>query len=119
VQAEEISTKPGFHQLNQYKNPANPDAHYRTTGPEIWRQTEGTVTHYVSGLGTCGSITGTGRFLKEKNPKIQVLGVAPGEGHDIPGVRSKRQLLLTDFYKPEEYDGTEHIDNQEAYQLCA
>lgn len=119
VKAEEMSKQPGFHQLNQYKNPANPEAHYRTTGPEIWRQTGGSVTHYVSGLGTCGSITGTGRFLKEKNPKVKVLGVAPGEGHDIPGVRSKRQLLLTDFYKPEEYDGTEHIDNQEAYRLCA
>ncbi len=119
VQAEEIGKRPGHLQLNQYKNPANPQTHYLTTGPEIWRQTEGTITHYVAGLGTCGSITGTGRFLKEKNPEVKVMGVDPAEGHDIPGVRSKRQLLLTDFYKPDEYDGVEHIDNQEAYRLCA
>ena len=73
--------------LNQYANEANPDAHYKTTGPEIWRQTEGGVTHFVSGLGTCGTITGTGRYLKEQDAAVQVLGVHPQEGHDIPGVR--------------------------------
>ncbi|MCP4447042.1 MAG: pyridoxal-phosphate dependent enzyme [Myxococcales bacterium] len=119
VRASEIATKPGYHQLNQYQNQANPDAHYRTTGPEIWKQTGGKVTHYVCGLGTCGTITGTGRYLKEKNPEIKVLGVDPAEGHDIPGVRSKRQLMLTDFFHPDEYDGTQDIDNQEAYALCA
>ncbi len=118
VRADELARQPGFHQLNQYKNKANPEAHYLTTGPEIWKQTEGTITHYVAGLGTCGTITGTGRYLKEKNPNIKVLGVDPVEGHDIPGVRSKRQLMLTDFYHPEEYDGTEHVDNQEAFELC-
>ncbi len=119
VRASDIAEQPGFHQLNQYKNSANPDAHYRTTGPEIWKQTEGSITHYVCGLGTCGTITGTGRYLKEKNSEIRVLGVAPVEGHDIPGVRSKRQLMLTDFFHPEEYDGTQDIDNLEAYELCA
>lgn len=117
--ASEIAEQPGFHQLNQYKNPANPEAHYLTTGPEIWKQTEGKVTHYVCGLGTCGSITGTGRYLKEQNPNLKVLGVDPVDGHDIPGVRSKRQLLVTDFFLPDEYDGTQHIDNKEAYELCA
>tara|TARA_R110002096_G_scaffold408075_1_gene606968 strand:- start:75054 stop:76391 length:1338 start_codon:yes stop_codon:yes gene_type:complete len=119
VRATDIAKQPGFHQLNQYKNQANPDAHYKTTGPEIWKQTDGKVTHYVCGLGTCGTITGTGRYLKEKNPEIKVLGVDPAEGHDIPGVRSKRQLMLTDFFHPEDYDGTQDIDNAEAYALCA
>ena len=101
----------------QYWNPANPETHYRTTGPEIWRQTEGAVTHFVAGLGTCGTITGTGRFLKEKNPGVKVLGAYPGEGHDIPGVRSLRQLKLTSFYLPQEYDGQVEVSDEEAYEL--
>ncbi|HLY08486.1 MAG TPA: pyridoxal-phosphate dependent enzyme [Planctomycetota bacterium] len=116
--ATELGSRPGWHQLNQYKNPANPDAHFRTTGPEIWRQTEGKITHFVAGLGTCGTITGTGRFLKSKNPKVKVYGAYPSEGHDIPGVRSLRALKLTDFFLPKEYDGITEIGNQEAYQLC-
>jgi len=116
--ATEMGGRPGWHQLNQYKNPANPDAHFRTTGPEVWRQTDGKITHFVAGLGTCGTITGAGRFLKSKNPKIKVLGVHPSEGHDIPGVRSLRALKLTDFFLPKEYDGITEISNQDAYQLC-
>jgi len=107
-----------FEILDQYANEANPGAHYRTTGPEIWRQTEGKVTHFVAGLGTCGTITGTGRFLKEQNPNVQVLGVAPEEGHDIPGVRSYRQLQQTRLYHPDEYDGEIEVTNREAYDLC-
>ena len=85
ARASEIAEKPNFHLLNQYTNEANPGAHYKTTGPEIWSQTEGSVTHLVAGLGTCGTINGAGGFLKENNPKIQVFGVHPEEGHDIPG----------------------------------
>ena len=98
--ASEMGKQPGWHQLNQYKNPANPDAHFRTTGPEIWRQTDGKITHFVAGLGTCGTITGGGRFLKSKNKDVKVLGVHPGDGHDIPGVRSLKALKLTDFFLP-------------------
>jgi cysteine synthase/rhodanese-related sulfurtransferase len=116
--ATEMGKQPGWHQLNQYKNPANPDAHFRTTGPEIWRQTEGKVTHFVAGLGTCGTITGTGRFLKSKNSNVKIYGVYPSEGHDIPGVRSLKALKLTDFFLPKEYDGITEINNKEAYQLC-
>ena len=118
VVAHEIAGKPDFHMLNQYENEANPGAHYRTTGPEIWKQTGGKVTHFVAGLGTCGTIGGTGRFLKEKNPAIQVLGVHPDEGHDIPGVRSIRQLSQTKLYRPEEYDRTIEVRNEVAYRLC-
>ena len=104
--------------LNQYANEANPEAHYKTTGPEIWRQTDGKVTHFVCGLGTCGTITGTGRFLKEQDHSVKVLGVHPQEGHDIPGVRSIRQLQQTKLFFPDEYDGLIEVTNQEAFDLC-
>jgi cysteine synthase/rhodanese-related sulfurtransferase len=104
--------------LDQYVNEANPDAHYRTTGPEIWRQTGGKITHFVAGLGTCGTVTGNGRYLKERNPGVKVLGVYPDEGHDIPGVRSKRQLAQTELYRPDEYDGEVEVTNRESYDLC-
>jgi cysteine synthase/rhodanese-related sulfurtransferase len=110
--------QPDFVMLNQYENEANPESHYRTTGPEIWKQTGGRITHFVAGLGTCGTITGTGRFLKEKNPRVRVLGVHPEEGHDIPGVRSLTQLAQTKLYRPAEYDGTIEVANRDAYELC-
>jgi cysteine synthase/rhodanese-related sulfurtransferase len=118
AKATEIGDRPEFHMLNQYVNEANPEAHYKTTGPEIWRQTEGKVTHFVAGLGTCGTITGTGRFLKEQSDAVKVIGVHPEEGHDIPGVRSIRQLQQTKLFFPEEYDGLIEVTNQEAFDLC-
>jgi cysteine synthase/rhodanese-related sulfurtransferase len=118
ARAAEMGEQPGWHSLNQYKNPANPQAHFLTTGPEIWRQTEGKITHFVAGLGTCGTITGVGRFLKSQNPAVKVYGAHPTQGHDIPGVRSRRALALTDFFKPEEYDGVFEITDEEAYGLC-
>ena len=118
AKAQELAEKPDFHMLDQYRNEANPGAHYKTTGPEIWRQTEGRVTHFVAGLGTCGTITGTGRFLKEQDPAVKVLGVHPQDGHDIPGVRSIRQLQQTALYRPDEYDELVEIDDEEAFTLC-
>lgn len=115
---ETAQKDPRFRMLNQYENEANPNAHYKTTGPEIWRQTKGAVTHFFAALGTCGTITGTGRFLKEKNPNIKVYGIHPNEGHDIPGVRSIRQLKQTRFFNPEKYDGLVEITNEEAYKMC-
>lgn len=115
--AAQIATKPGFFNLDQYKNQANPGAHYRTTGPEIWRQTDGKVTHFVAGLGTCGTITGTGRFLKEQAARTKVLGVHPNEGHDIPGVRSMRQLKQTELFAPKEYDALVEVTNEEAFEM--
>jgi cysteine synthase/rhodanese-related sulfurtransferase len=103
--------------LDQYANEANPEGHYLTTGPEIWKQTRGKVTHFVAGLGTCGTITGTGRFLKEQGA-VKVLGVSPEEGHDIPGVRSQRQLSQTKLYRPDEYDGESEVTNRDAYDMC-
>jgi len=118
AKAHELADRPDFHMLDQYKNEANPEAHYKTTGPEIWKQTEGKVTHFVAGLGTCGTITGTGRFLKEQNPEIKVLGVHPGEGHDIPGVRSIRQLKQTELFRSDEYDEMVEVADEEAWGLC-
>lgn len=115
--AAELGDRPGNHHLNQYKNPANPDGHFRTTGPEIWRQTDGAVTHFVAGLGTCGTITGTGRFLKQQRKDIKVLGVHPAEGHDIPGVRSIKQLKMTALFAPDEYDGLVEVNNTDAFEL--
>ncbi len=118
ARAMEHAAKPEFHMLNQYENEANFEAHIRTTGPEIWRQTGGEITHFVSAMGTCGTITGNGRFLKSKSPAVQVIGVHPAEGHDIPGVRSLRQLEQTRLFKPEEYDQLVEISDQDAYAMC-
>jgi cysteine synthase/rhodanese-related sulfurtransferase len=116
--AMKTAEQPDFLMLNQYENAANPGAHTITTGPEIWEQTGGKITHFVAGLGTCGTITGTGRFLKSKSTTTQVLGVHPEEGHDIPGVRSIRQLQQTKLFHPDEYDGLQEVTNQEAFDLC-
>ena len=114
----ELGSQPEFYMPNQYENEANLEAHFRTTGPEIWRQTEGKVTHFVAGLGTCGMITGNGRFLKGKNPGVQVIGVHPEVGHDIPGVRSLKQLKLTKLFVPEEYDAIVEVSDKEAFDMC-
>jgi cysteine synthase/rhodanese-related sulfurtransferase len=118
ARAMELGERPDFHMLNQYVNEANPDAHYKTTGPEIWRQTEGKVTHFAAGLGTCGTITGTGGFLKDQRSDVQVLGIHPQDGHDIPGVRSLRQLQQTQLFRPDGYDQLVEVTNKTAYELC-
>lgn len=114
----ELGDQPEFYMPNQYENEANLEAHVYSTGPEIWRQTEGQVTHFVAGLGTCGTITGNGRFLKGKDPSVQVIGVHPSEGHDIPGVRSLKQLELTKLFLPEEYDALVEVSDEEAFDMC-
>ena len=118
ARALEKAERPEFHMLNQYENEANLEAHMRTTAREIWRQTEGAITHFVAGLGTCGTITGNGRFLKGKNPDIKVFGVHPDPGHDIPGVRSLPQLKQTKLFHPEEYDQLVEVTNREAFDMC-
>ena len=107
-----------FYMPNQYENESNIEAHYKTTGPEIWVQTKGQITHFIAGLGTCGTITGTDKFLKEKNPNIKIIAVHPSENHDIPGVRSLKQLKVTKLFKPEMYDKIIEISNKESYDLC-
>lgn len=101
---------------NQYENDQNVLAHYRTTGPEIWQQTEGRITHLFVSLGTCGTVTGTARFLKEQNPAIKVVAVLPPEDHDVPGLRSESQLEATKLYDPALIDEQLEIHHDHAYQ---
>jgi cysteine synthase len=101
---------------NQYENEENVRAHMETTGPEIWRQTEGKITHFFAALGTCGTITGAGRFLKGKNPAIQVIAVAPSEGHDVPGLRNISQLHVSKLFDSSVVDDILEIDYELAYQ---
>jgi cysteine synthase len=109
-------TQPGRYVMpNQYENEQNANAHYRTTGPEIWRQTEGKITHFFVSLGTCGTVTGTARFLKEKNPKVKVIAVQPSEGHDIPGIRNISELSVSALFDPSLIDTIIEIPFEKAY----
>lgn len=90
--------------LDQFGNPDNPRAHYESTGPEIWRDTQGSITHFVSAMGTTGTIMGTSRFLKEKNPSVTIVGVQPQDGSSIPGIRRWPQAYLPRIYEPARVD---------------
>lgn len=90
--------------LDQFNNPANPDAHYLSTGPEIWHQSEGAITHFVSAMGTTGTIMGVSRYLKEQNPAIEVVGLQPAEGSQIPGIRRWPAAYLPTIFEPERVD---------------
>lgn len=100
--------------LNQFANVDNPLAHYQGTGPEIWRDTQGKVTHFVSSMGTTGTIMGVSRYLKEQNPAIQIIGVQPTEGASIPGIRRWPQAYLPDIFEPERVDQTLDVTQEEA-----
>ncbi len=98
------------HILDQFANPDNPLAHYESTGPEIWHDTQGTVTHFVSAMGTTGTIMGTSKYLKEQNPAIQIIGVQPAGESKIPGIRRWPQAYLPKIYQPERVDRIIDID---------
>ncbi len=100
--------------LDQFSNPDNPAAHYLSTGPEIWRDTEGAITHFVSSMGTTGTIMGTSRYLKEKNPAVQIVGVHPKEGAAIPGIRRWPKEYLPKIYDPSRVDRVMEVSQQEA-----
>jgi len=102
--------------LDQFANPDNPAAHYLTTGPEIWRDTEGKITHFVSSMGTTGTIMGVSRFLKEKNPAIEIVGVQPMEGASIPGIRRWPQEYLPKIYDPSRVDTIIDVSQEQAEQ---
>jgi len=100
--------------LDQFANPDNPRAHYETTGPEIWRDTDGRVTHFVSAMGTTGTIVGTSRYLKEQNSRVQIVGVQPAEGASIPGIRRWPREYLPAIYVPEQVDRLIDVGQREA-----
>ena len=104
--------------LDQFANADNPRVHYETTGPEIWRDTAGRVTHFVSAMGTTGSITGTSRFLKEQNPAVRVIGAQPSEGSRIPGIRKWPQEYLPKIYDPAWVDETVSVSQADAEEMA-
>ncbi len=104
--------------LDQFANPDNPRVHYETTGPELWEQTGGRITHFVSAMGTTGTITGVSRFLKEKNPAIRVIGAQPAEGSRIPGIRKWPQEYMPTIYDPAGVDELVLVRQSDAEDLC-
>jgi len=103
--------------LDQFSNPDNPLAHYEGTGPEIWRDTHGTITHFVSAMGTTGTIMGTSRYLKEQNPNVQIVGVQPQEGASIPGIRRWPKEYLPTIFETSRVDTIIDIGQQESEQV--
>ncbi|AWI80260.1 MAG: cysteine synthase B [Betaproteobacteria bacterium HGW-Betaproteobacteria-13] len=103
--------------LDQFGNPDNPLAHYEGTGPEIWEQTGGRVTHFVSSMGTTGTIMGTSRFLKEQNPAIQIVGCQPEEGSQIPGIRKWPEAYLPSIYEKPRVDRLEYVGQADAEEM--
>jgi cysteine synthase B len=104
--------------LDQFANPDNPAAHYETTGPELWRDTRGKITHFVSSMGTTGTIMGVSRFLKEKNPAIQIIGAQPAEGSQIPGIRKWSAEYLPKIYDASRVDRIEYVSQTEAEDMA-
>ena len=104
--------------LDQFANADNPRIHYETTGPELWEQTGGRITHFVSAMGTTGTITGVSRFLKEKNPAIQIIGAEPSEGSRIPGIRKWPQEYLPKIYEPQRVDQMVSVSQENAEEMC-
>jgi len=100
--------------LDQFSNADNPSAHYHTTGPEIWEQTAGRVTHFVSSMGTTGTIMGVSRYLKERNPDIRIIGLQPEDGASIPGIRRWPEAYLPKIYDASRVDLVLDIGQQEA-----
>ena len=104
--------------LDQFANPDNPRAHYETTGPEIWRDTGGKITHFVSAMGTTGTIIGVSEYLKEKNPDIKIIGVQPDEGSQIPGIRKWPEAYLPKIYDASKVDQLEYVSQAVAEQMA-
>ena len=104
--------------LDQFANPDNPLSHYEGTGPEIWRDTEGRITHFVSSMGTTGTIMGCSRFFKEKNPKIQIVGCQPEEGSQIPGIRKWPEAYLPKIYDKARVDRLEYVSQADAEEMA-
>jgi len=116
--AEEMASEKGYFMLNQFGNSDNWRMHYRTTGPEIWRDTEGSVTHFVSAMGTTGTIMGVSRYLKEQNPAVQIVGTQPTEGSRIPGIRRWSPEFLPKIFEAERVDRTIDVSQDQAADMA-
>jgi cysteine synthase B len=116
--AEQMQAKGQGVMLDQFANADNPRIHYETTGPEIWADTQGRVTHFVSAMGTTGTITGVSRYLKEKNPAIRIIGAQPSEGSRIPGIRKWPQAYLPKIYDPANVDELVYVSQGDAEDMC-
>lgn len=114
--AQEMAQRGEGKVLDQFNNPDNPYAHFTTTGPEIWQQTSGRITHFVSSMGTTGTITGVSRYLRSQSDKVQIIGLQPKEGSSIPGIRRWPAEYLPGIFRPELVDRVLDIDQQEAEQ---
>lgn len=115
--AEERTKRGDYFMLNQFGNKDNWRAHYKTTGPEIWKDTDQTLTHFVSSMGTTGTIMGVSTFLKEKKSDIQIVGVQPSEGARIPGIRKWSEAYLPQIFQPEKVDQVMEVSEQEASEM--
>ena len=104
--------------LDQFANEDNPRVHYETTGPELWAQTHGQITHFVSAMGTTGTITGVSRYLKEKNPNVRIIGAQPQEGSRIPGIRKWPQEYLPKIYDSKNVDELVYVSQDDAEDMC-
>lgn len=115
--AKEIASEGGYLLLDQFANPDNYRIHYRTTGPEIWRDTRGKVTHFVSSMGTTGTIMGVSRYLKEQNPDIRIIGTQPTDGSSIPGIRRWSPEFLPEIYEPNRVDQILDVSEEDATRM--
>ena len=116
--AERMQKEGKGRMLDQFANEDNPRIHYETTGPELWEQTQGRITHFVSAMGTTGTITGVSRFLKEKNPAILIIGAQPSEGSRIPGIRKWPQEYLPKIYDASNVDELVYVSQDDAEDMC-
>jgi cysteine synthase B len=116
--AEKMQAEGKGRVLDQFANPDNPRVHYETTGPELWEQTGGRITHFVSAMGTTGTITGVSRFLKEKSPAIRIVGAQPSEGSRIPGIRKWPQEYLPKIYDPKAVDELVYVSQSDAEDMA-
>lgn len=116
--AEVMARRDEYVMLNQFANPDNWGMHYRSTGPEIWRDTQGQISHFISSMGTTGTIMGVSRYLKEQNPNIQIIGVQPTDGSRIPGIRRWSPAYLPQIYEPERVDQIIDVSQEEAENMA-
>jgi cysteine synthase B len=116
--AESKGSSGEYFLLNQFSNPDNPRAHFNSTGPEIWEGTNGQITHFVSAMGTTGTIMGCSEYLKKQNPNIQIIGCQPTEGASIPGIRRWPKEYVPEIFDPNKVDRIMDISQQEAEETC-